>query len=446
MIPEKKKCVNVIGIGHVDHGKSLTSAVFSNVASVLNDDNHAYQIKDLDKSPDELKRGITINSATISLETKHRIYAFTDCPGHRDYIANMLRGADNADVGILVVSLFDGAMPQTIEHLTLAKNCQLKKLYVYYNKMDLFDLQDANDKEMAEWNKDDVKDLIQASGFSLDAVKFFQGSSLRAMQQILALKKTQNFEELKSKIRKNFEDRNDDFSFLSDEYCYIKPILSMLIALENEKIERDHKDKDFYMPISTVHSIKGKGTVVTGKVLLGTCNMDQNLEIVGCTKVVHGPVRKSTSVKGIQIFFKDYESVTVSDNCGICLRGVERDEISSGQVLVNRAKYKLYHEFECTVSSIKSDAVDAENESSSIGRRKPFGKQDKFQPQFYVACANITCVLKMPDGVEMIMPGEIVNGVVVKLTEFYPLLHGMKFSLREGKTTIANCVITKLIK
>jgi elongation factor Tu len=389
-----KPHVNVGTIGHVDHGKTTLTAA---ILHVLNMAGNGYTavlkgIDAIDKAPEEKARGITISLSHSEYETPNRHYAHVDAPGHADYIKNMITGAAQMDGAVLVVAATDGMMPQTREHVLLAKQVGVPRLIVFLNKVDMVD-----DPEMLELVEMEIRELLTAQGYDGDKTPFIQGSGLQALNST------------------------------SIEDPYAKKVMELAEALDSwiEIPERD-LDKPFLMPIEDVFSIEGRGTVVTGKIERGIIKVGQEIEIIGFEDT------KKTTVTGVEMFNKSLDQGQAGDNAGILLRGTKKDEISRGQVLAIPGSVKPHTEFEAEIYVLKKEEG---------GRHTPFFAG--YKPQFYVRTTDVTGEVILAEGVEMVMPGDTVK-VNVKLVAPIALEAQQRFAVREGGRTVGAGVITKI--
>ena len=383
---------NIGTIGHVDHGKTtLSSAITTTLASNMpSDTNKAMAYADIDNSPEEKARGVTINISHIEYETAKRHYAHIDAPGHADYIKNMITGAAQMDGAILVVAATDGPMPQTREHILLAKQVNVPKLVVALNKCDMVD-----DAELLDLVEMEIRELLTKYKFDGDNTPIIRVSALKAaegdkaaQEQIMTLMNT---------VDEYFED----------------PVRET--------------EKPFLMPVEDVFSIKGRGTVVTGRVERGTLKLNEELEIVGIRDL-----RKSVCT-GIEMFRKQLDNAEAGDNVGLLLRGIEKDDVERGQVLAKPGSTKPHTEFEAEVYILKKEEG---------GRHSPFFSG--YRPQFYVRTTDVTGEITLPDGVEMVMPGDNAK-MKVKLIVPVAMEDGLRFAIREGGHTVGAGVITKII-
>jgi len=383
---------NIGTIGHVDHGKTtLTAAITMLLAEKTGGAIKTYE--EIDSAPEERTRGITINTAHVEYETDARHYAHIDCPGHADYIKNMIVGAAQMDGSILVVSAADGPMPQTREHILLARQVGVPALIVYLNKVDQVD-----DEELLELVEMEVRELLSSYGFPGDDVPIIQGSALEAMNG-------NDTETGKKSIHKLMEAVD---SYIPD------PL-------------RD-TDKPFLMPIENDVTISGRGTVVTGKIERGIVNLNEEVEIVGIK-----PTR-TTTVTGIEMFKKELDKGKAGDNAGVLLRGIKREEVERGQVLAKPGSINPYNKFKAEVYIL------TKNEG---GRHTPIFKG--YRPQFYFRTTDVTGSLTLPPDVEMVMPGDNIS-IEVELISKIALEKGLKFAIREGGKTIGSGKVSEIIE
>jgi elongation factor Tu len=388
-----KPHVNVGTIGHVDHGKTTLTAAILHVLSFLGQAQEK-GVDEIDKAPEERERGITIATAHCEYESEKRHYAHVDCPGHADYIKNMITGAAQMDGAILVVSATDGPMPQTREHILLAKQVGVPAIVVFLNKVDMVD-----DPELVDLVEAEVRELLTKYEFDGDNASIIRGSALKAL-------------ETKSK---------------DDEAA--KPILDLIAALD-EKIPDPVRDVDkpFMMPIEDIFSIEGRGTVVTGRIERGVVNINEEVEIVGIR-----PTTK-TIVTGIEMFNKTLDKGQAGDNAGVLLRGTKKEDVERGQVLAKPGSITPHTEFEGEIYILTKEEG---------GRHTPFFKG--YKPQFYIRTTDVTGDVTIPEGTEMVMPGDTVN-LGVKLMAPVAMEEGMRFAIREGGKTVGAGVVTKIVK
>ena len=384
-----KDHVNVGTIGHVDHGKTTLTAAISAVAAKVNG-SEKVDFANIDKAPEERERGITINTSHIEYETANRHYAHVDCPGHADYVKNMITGAAQMDGAILVVSAVDGPMPQTREHILLSRQVGVPKIVVFMNKCDMVD-----DEELLELVEMEIRELLGEYGFDADA-PVIRGSALKALEgDADAVAK---IEELMDAV---------------DEYIPTP--------------ERDN-DKPFLMPIEDVFTITGRGTVVTGRVERGELKLNDPVEIVGIRDT------HETVVTGIEMFRKQLDYACAGDNAGILLRGIGREDVERGQVLAKPGSVKPYKKFKSQVYVLSKEEG---------GRHTPFFSN--YRPQFYFRTTDVTGVIELPQGVEMVMPGDDIE-MVVDLIAPIAIETGTKFSIREGGRTVGAGVVAEIIE
>jgi elongation factor Tu len=389
-----KPHVNIGTIGHVDHGKTTLTAAITKVLALRGKaERMAYD--DIDNAPEEKARGITINIRHVEYETDARHYAHVDCPGHRDYIKNMITGAAQMDGAILVVSAPDGPMPQTREHVLLARQVEVPAMVVFLNKVDQLD-----DPELLELVELELRELLAGYGFS-EETPIVRGSALAAN-----------------------ESGSNDIN--APEY---QPILELMDAVDNwiPTPVRD-KDKPFLMPVEDVFSIKGRGTVVTGRVERGTLKKGDEIEIIGLREET-----VKTVVTGIEMFHKELDAAEAGDNAGILLRGTQREEVERGMVLAKPASITPHKRFMSEVYVLKREEG---------GRHKAFFTG--YRPQFYIRTMDVTGTVTLPQGVEMVMPGDNVN-LEVELITPVALEKGSRFAIREGGLTVGSGVITEVL-
>ena len=391
-----KPHVNVGTIGHIDHGKTtLTAAITKVLAMKQQAQFRAFDT--IDNAPEEKERGITINISHVEYETDARHYAHVDCPGHRDYIKNMITGAAQMDGAILVVAAPDGPMPQTREHVLLARQVEVPAMVVYLNKVDMMD-----DPELLELVELELRELLSSYEFPGDEVPIIRGSALQALES-------------------SSQDPN------APEYA---SILELMAAVDSYiPTPTRQVDLPFLMSIEDVFSIKGRGTVVTGRVERGTLRKGEEVEIVG----LHDETRK-TVVTGIEMFHKELDQAQAGDNAGILLRGIDRDEVERGQVLAKPKSITPHRKFKSEVYVLRKDEG---------GRHKAFFPG--YRPQFYIRTMDVTGTIALPEGVEMVMPGDNVN-LFVELITPVALERGSKFAIREGGLTVGAGVITEILE
>ncbi|QDM39712.1 MULTISPECIES: elongation factor Tu [Bacteria] len=383
---------NIGTIGHVDHGKTtLTAAITKVMAEVYG--GTAVDFANIDKAPEERERGITISTAHVEYESDARHYAHVDCPGHADYVKNMITGAAQMDGAILVVNAADGPMPQTREHILLARQVGVPALVVYMNKVDQVD-----DEEILELVELEVRELLSSYDFDGDNIPIIKGSALAAL-----------------------EGRDDNIG---------KDSVVALIKAVDEFIPQPDRpvDKPFLMPIEDVFSISGRGTVVTGRIETGIVNVGDEVEIVGIKDL------KKTTVTGVEMFRKLLDRGEAGDNVGALIRGVAREEVERGQVLAKPGSVKPHTDFEAEVYVLSKDEG---------GRHTPFFAN--YRPQFYFRTTDVTGEVVLPEGTEMVMPGDNVT-IGVKLIAPIAMDEGLRFAIREGGRTVGSGVVSKITK
>ena len=394
-----KPHVNIGTIGHVDHGKTtLTAAITMALAQVGGAE--AMRYDQIDKAPEEKARGITINTAHVEYQTEKRHYAHVDCPGHADYVKNMITGAAQMDGAILVVSAADGPMPQTREHILLARQVGVPYIIVFMNKTDQVD-----DPELLELVEMEIRELLNEYDFPGDDIPIIQGSALLALEALMAGKDAKTTPECQC----IFELMDAVDSYIPDP-------------------ERD-TDKPFLMPVEDVFSITGRGTVATGRVERGMVKVSDQVEIVGLTDE-----KRTTVVTGVEMFRKLLDFAEAGDNIGCLLRGVQRTEIERGQVLAKPGSIHPHTHFVGQVYVLTKEEG---------GRHTPFF--NGYRPQFYFRTTDVTGDIKLPDGVEMVMPGDHID-MEVKLITPIACEEGLRFAIREGGRTVGSGVVTKIIE
>ena len=383
---------NIGTIGHVDHGKTTLTAAITKVMAEASG-GEAVDFANIDKAPEERERGITISTAHVEYETEARHYAHVDCPGHADYVKNMITGAAQMDGAILVVNAADGPMPQTREHILLARQVGVPALVVYMNKVDQVD-----DEEILELVEMEVRELLSEYGFDGDNIAITKGSALAAL-----------------------EGRDPEIGAES---------IKALMASVDENIPQPDRpvDQDFLMPIEDVFSISGRGTVVTGRVETGVVNVGDEVEIVGIKDT------SKTTVTGVEMFRKLLDSGEAGDNIGALIRGVGREDVERGQVLCKPGSVSPHTEFEASVYVLSKDEG---------GRHTPFFAN--YRPQFYFRTTDVTGEVILPEGTEMVMPGDDVK-INVKLIAPIAMDEGLRFAIREGGRTVGSGVVGKITK
>jgi elongation factor Tu len=391
----EKPHVNIGTIGHIDHGKTtLTAAITKSLSLKGLADFSAFD--QIDNAPEEKERGITIAISHVEYETEARHYAHVDCPGHRDYIKNMITGAAQMDGAILVVAAPDGPMPQTREHVLLARQVEVPAMVVFLNKVDMMD-----DEELLELVELELRELLDSYEFPGDETPIVRGSALQALESA---------------------------STDPDDPVYAPIFELMRVVDEYIPTPARETEKPFLMPVEDVFSIKGRGTVVTGRVERGTLTPNSEIEIVGLAEKTRRVI-----VTSMEMFHKILDKVEAGDNAGLLLRGVQREEIERGQVLAKPGSITPHTEFESEVYVLRKDEG---------GRHKAFFPG--YRPQFYIRTMDVTGEITLPEGVEMVMPGDNVN-LRVKLITPVALEEGSRFAIREGGLTVGAGVITKIL-
>ncbi len=393
-----KPHVNIGTIGHVDHGKTTLTAAITMVLSNLADEDYVMEYDEIDKAPEEKERGITINTAHVEYETENRHYAHVDCPGHADYIKNMITGAAQMDGAILVVSAADGPMPQTREHVLLARQVNVPSLVVYLNKADMVD-----DEELLELVELEVRELLSDYEFPGDDIPVVIGSALQA------------YEEMDGGGDPNSEACASILELMQEVDAYIpEPV-------------RD-TEKPFLMPIEDIFTISGRGTVVTGRVERGIVRTGDTIEIVGLRET------QSTVVTGVEMFRKLLDEGRAGDNIGALVRGIDRNEVERGQVLAIPGTVNPHTKFEAEAYILTKDEG---------GRHNPFFSG--YRPQFYFRTTDVTGEMNLPEGIEMIMPGDNAQ-ITVELSKPIAMEEQLRFAIREGGQTIGAGVVSKILE
>jgi elongation factor Tu len=390
----EKPHVNVGSIGHVDHGKTSLTAAVLRVQKMRGMKSSEKTVDQIDSAPEEKARGVTINVTHVEFETEKRHYAWIDCPGHADYIKNMITGAAQMDGAVLVVSAVDGPMPQTREHILLARQVGLPSIVVFINKCDM-----VNDPEMIDLVESEIRELLNKYEFPGDKTPIIRGSALKALEADSVDKEA------------------------------VKPIIDLVDAIDNFILEPTREiDKPFLMAIEDVFSIAGRGTVATGRIERGTVNSNDEVEIVGVK-----PTQK-TVVVSLEMFNKILDKGIAGDNVGALLRGLKKEDIERGQVLAKPGSITPHTEFEAEVYILTKDEG---------GRHTPFFKG--YKPQFYFRTTDVTGDVILPEGTEMVMPGDTVS-IQIKLLVPIAMEEKQKFAIREGGKTVGAGVVTKIIK
>jgi len=396
-MPEKfertKPHVNIGTIGHVDHGKTTLTAAILKVLNAKGMQVSDKSVDQIDNAPEEKDRGITINTAHVEYETEKRHYAHVDCPGHADYVKNMITGAAQMDGAILVVSATDGPMPQTREHILLARQVGVPNIIVFLNKVD-----QVEDQELIDLVEEEIRDLLKKYKFDGDNTPIIRGSALKALE--------------------NPEDEK-----------YSTAVVDLMNAID-ESIPEPERDieKTFLMPIEDIFSIEGRGTVVTGRIERGIIHINEEVELIGLKDT------KKIVVTGIEMFNKTLDEGRCGDNAGILLRGIKKEEVERGQVLAKPGTVTPHTEFEAEVYILSKEEG---------GRHKPFFSN--YKPQFYIRTTDVTGEITLPEGTEMVMPGDTVK-LTIKLISPIALEEQQRFAIREGGKTVGAGVVSKINK
>lgn len=393
-----KPHVNIGTIGHVDHGKTTLTAAISAVLSVR-DGGTMMDYDQIDNAPEERERGITIATSHIEYETKNRHYAHVDCPGHADYVKNMITGAAQMDGAIIVIAATDGPMAQTREHILLSKQVGVPYIVVFLNKEDQLD--DEDREEMLELVEMEVRELLSTYDFPGDDTPIVSGSAFKALEEAKA----------------------------GSIGVWGEKIIALMDAVDSyiPTPQRD-VDQDFLMPVEDVFSISGRGTVVTGRIEKGTIKIGETIEIVGFSDT------KTTTVTGVEMFRKEMDQGQAGDNCGVLLRGIKKEDVERGQVLCKPKTITPHTKFRCEVYILSKDEG---------GRHTPFFSG--YRPQFYVRTTDVTGSCTLPEGTEMVMPGDNVE-MTVELVAPIALDKGTKFAIREGGRTVGAGVVAEIIE
>jgi elongation factor Tu len=387
-----KPHVNVGTIGHIDHGKTTLTAAITKVLSEQGTDTNVRSFESIDNAPEEKQRGITINTSHVEYETANRHYAHVDCPGHADYIKNMITGAAQMDGAILVVSAADGPMPQTREHILLARQVEVPSIVVFLNKADMVD-----DPELLELVEMEVRELLSAYEFPGDEIPVITGSALKALE---------------------------------GDPEWTPKILELMEQVDSYIPEpvRD-TDKPFLMPIEDVFTITGRGTVVTGRIEQGQINSGEDVEIIGIKEET-----MRTVVTGLEMFNKTLDFAQAGDNAGVLLRGTKREEVERGQVVAKPASITPHTHFKAEVYVLSKDEG---------GRHTPFF--NGYRPQFYFRTTDVTGSIQLPEGQEMVMPGDNTN-MEIDLIQPIAMDQGLRFAIREGGRTVGAGVVTEIVR
>ena len=384
---------NIGTIGHVDHGKTTLTAAITKVLAERVPGNTVENFEDIDKAPEERERGITISTAHVEYQTEHRHYAHVDCPGHADYVKNMITGAAQMDGAILVVAATDGVMAQTKEHILLSRQVNVPYIVVFMNKCDMVD-----DEELLELVEMEIREVLSEYDFPGDDTPIIQGSALKAL-----------------------EDPDGEWG---DKIMELMDAVDTWIPTPERAT-----DKPFLMPVEDVFSITGRGTVATGRVERGTLHVSDEVEIIG----IHEDVKK-TVVTGIEMFRKLLDEAQAGDNIGALLRGIQRTEIERGQVLIKPGTVNCHKKFTCQVYVLTKDEG---------GRHTPFF--NNYRPQFYFRTTDVTGVCELPEGIEMCMPGDNVE-MTVELIHPVAMEEGLRFAIREGGRTVGSGTVATIIE
>ncbi len=394
-----KPHVNVGTIGHVDHGKTTLTAA---ITMVLNKKglSDVRTFDSIDNAPEEKARGITIATAHVEYATEKRHYAHVDCPGHADYVKNMITGAAQMDGAILVVAATDGPMPQTREHILLARQVGVPRIVVFLNKVDAVD-----DPELLDLVELELRDLLKKFEFPGDEIPMIRGSALKAMEAALRP-----------------DSKPDDPAF--------KSIMDLMNAVDTYvPLPKRDIEKPFLMPVEDVFSITGRGTVGTGRVDRGKCKVGDEVEVIGLGQ------HKKTVVTGAEMFRKELDEVVAGDNAGLLLRGIEKNDLERGMVIAKPGSITPHKKFTAQVYVLKKEEG---------GRHTPF--LTGYRPQFYFRTTDVTGVISLPSGVEMVMPGDNLDAINVELISTIAMEEGLRFAIREGGRTVGAGVVTKIIE
>ena len=395
-----KPHVNIGTIGHVDHGKTTLTAAITMALAQLGEA-QAMKYEDIDKAPEEKARGITINTAHVEYETANRHYAHVDCPGHADYVKNMITGAAQMDGAILVVSAPDGPMPQTREHILLARQVGVPYIVVFLNKTDMMD-----DEELLELVEMEIRELLSTYDFPGDDIPLVKGSALKALEYV--------------------QNGGTDVKNAPETAC----IFELMEAVDSYIPEPQRAtDQPFLMPVEDVFSITGRGTVATGRVERGTIKVSETVELVGLMEK-----SRQIVVTGVEMFRKLLDQAVAGDNIGLLLRGVQRNEIERGQVLAKPGSIKPHTHYVGQVYVLTKEEG---------GRHTPFF--NGYRPQFYFRTTDVTGNIKLPDGVEMVMPGDNIDMEITLITPI-AIEQGLRFAIREGGRTVGSGVVSKIFE
>ena len=381
---DDKEQISVGTIGHVDHGKTTLTQAIANYCFQMGNSKKKYELSDIMKTKEEIERGITIDTSTVEYESSKRHFSHVDMPGHQSFIKNMITGASQIDFAILVVSLSDGIMPQTEEHILLIKQLGVNSVIVFLNKADIL-----NDEEVIEGTKMMIKELLLKYKYDVGKVSFVVGSALKA---------------------------------LKNEKPYVDSIGNLIKLMDEIPLPERDRNAPFLFPIDHIYNLKGIGTILTGRVDRGTVTVEDKVDIVGLDRPII-----STSVRSIETFKKSMKQAFVGYNVGLSLRNVERSSVERGQFIVKPGSVKVVKEFKASIYSLKPEEG---------GRKKSFGGTGKFAPQFFLKTIDVTGTIKLEEGVETILPGDTVN-VYIKLAKSVVLEKNWTFAIRESSKTIA---------
>ena len=387
-----KPHVNIGTIGHVDHGKTTLTAAITTVLSkkLPSEVNVVRDFASIDNAPEEKERGITINSSHVAYETENRHYAHVDCPGHADYVKNMVTGAAQMDGAIIVVAATDGAMPQTREHILLARQVNVPRLVVFLNKCDM-----VEDEEMLELVEMDMRELLSFYDYDGDNTPIIRGSALGALNG-----------------KAEWEDK----------------VMELMAAVDSWiPTPKREVDKPFLMPIEDIFSITGRGTVATGRIETGVVKVGDEVELLGLGQ------EKNAVVTGVEMFRKTLDQGEAGDNVGLLLRGIDKNEVKRGMILCHPGQVKPHSKFKAEVYILKKEEG---------GRHTPF--HNKYRPQFYIRTLDVTGEISLPEGTEMVMPGDNVT-ITVELIEPVACDNGLRFAIRGGARTVGACQITEIL-
>lgn len=403
-----KPHVNIGTIGHVDHGKTTLTAAITMALAKKNKSGKIRAFDSIDNAPEEKARGITIATAHVEYETAKRHYAHVDCPGHADYVKNMITGAAQMDGAILVVAANDGAMPQTKEHILLARQVGVPRIVVFLNKVDMIYEQEKTPEDaelLLEVVESELRDILNSYEFPGDEIPIVRGSALKAME---------------TGIKEGSTPEDPD----------LKCIYDLMDAVDNYVPEPTREiDKPFLMSVEDVFSITGRGTVATGRVERGKVKIGEEVEVIGLGQ------HKKSVVTGVEMFQKELDMGMAGDNLGLLLRGVDKKEIERGMVVAKPASITPHKKFNCQVYVLSKEEG---------GRHTPFFAN--YRPQFYFRTTDVTGIVNLPEGVQMVMPGDNVDNLLVELITPIAMEEGLRFAIREGGRTVGAGVVTKILE